>query len=74
MTLLNEPGVPAPAPRSTSLGRKFVAVITSTDHKTIGRMYLVTSFIFFLVGGVLLSRVDMRRGIIQAGNSLPKVL
>jgi cytochrome c oxidase subunit 1 len=27
--------------------------ITSTDHKTIGYMYLITSFIFFGIGGVM---------------------
>ncbi|WP_062079332.1 aa3-type cytochrome oxidase subunit I [Demequina globuliformis] len=27
--------------------------ITSTDHKTIGYMYLITSFFFFIIGGVL---------------------
>ncbi|WP_084130546.1 cytochrome c oxidase subunit I [Demequina sp. NBRC 110055] len=39
----------APA-RSGSIVVKW---ITSTDHKTIGYMYLITSFIFFIIGGVL---------------------
>ncbi|MGB3414361.1 MAG: cbb3-type cytochrome c oxidase subunit I, partial [Microbacteriaceae bacterium] len=34
-------------------GNKLVKWFTSTDHKTIGLMYLVTSFIFFLLGGVM---------------------
>lgn len=35
------------------LGRAVVSWITTTDHKTIGYMYLVTSFFFFLIGGVM---------------------
>ena len=27
--------------------------ITSTDHKTIGYLYLITSFVFFCIGGVM---------------------
>ena len=30
-----------------------VRVITTTDHKVIGKLYLVTSFAFFLVGGLM---------------------
>jgi cytochrome c oxidase subunit 1 len=37
----------------TSKGRHFVRFITSTDHKTIGYLYLMTSFAWFLIGGVL---------------------
>ncbi len=36
-----------------TLGRTVVKWITSTDHKTIGFMYLIASFIFFCVGGVM---------------------
>ena len=35
------------------LGRAVVSWITTTDHKTIGYMYLVTSFFFFLIAGVM---------------------
>ncbi|MET0990529.1 MAG: cytochrome c oxidase subunit I [Glaciihabitans sp.] len=41
---------------SPSVGRKgsvLVNWITSTDHKTIGYMYLITSFIYFCLGGVM---------------------
>jgi UMF1 family MFS transporter len=38
------------------------------------RLALVALAAFFVVGGILLARVDMRRGIIDAGNALPKVL
>ncbi|MCI0155846.1 cytochrome c oxidase subunit I [Leifsonia shinshuensis] len=34
-------------------GNILVNYITSTDHKTIGYMYLVSSFIYFLIGGVM---------------------
>ena len=36
-----------------SKGRIVVNWITSTDHKTIGYMYLIASFIFFCLGGVM---------------------
>jgi cytochrome c oxidase subunit I len=65
MTLLNEPPVVAqvPAPRESTLGQRIVKVITTTDHKTIGRLYLTTSFMFFLVAGVmaLLMRAELAR-------------
>src|ERR1700712_5657380 len=51
----------APKPTPTFLtangvqrkGNILVNYITSTDHKTIGYMYLISSFIYFLVGGVM---------------------
>ncbi|MCW4464858.1 cytochrome c oxidase subunit I [Glutamicibacter sp. MNS18] len=36
-----------------SKGRIFVDYITSTDHKKIGYMYLISSFVFFCIGGVM---------------------
>src|SRR5690554_6624335 len=45
--------VPGLRPQRQSLGRIIVSWITSTDHKTIGYMYLITAFIFFMVGGLL---------------------
>ena len=41
------------AQRKQNMGRTVVKWITSTDHKTIGYLYLITSFIFFLVGGLM---------------------
>ena len=38
------------------------------------RLAILALVVFFLVGGLLLTRVDMRRGILEAGNELPKVL
>ncbi|GAA2056937.1 cytochrome c oxidase subunit I [Leifsonia soli] len=46
----------APEPISSSAQRKgnlLVSWLTSTDHKTIGYLYLFTSFASFLIGGVL---------------------
>ncbi len=40
-------------PQRRQLGRAVVSWVTTTDHKTIGYMYLVTSFFFFLIGGVM---------------------
>ena len=39
--------------KPTRKGDIIVKWITTTDHKTIGYLYLITSFIFFCVGGVL---------------------
>src|SRR6195952_2098250 len=44
------------APKTTPVERKgnvLVKWITSTDHKTIGYMYLIESFIYFCFGGVM---------------------
>jgi cytochrome c oxidase subunit I len=42
----------APPPRRTK-GQLIVRVITTTDHKVIGNLYLATSFGFFLVAGLM---------------------
>jgi len=34
-------------------GNVFVEWITTTDHKKVGYLYLITSFIYFLLGGVM---------------------
>ena len=39
-------------PRRT-LGQNVVRLLTTTDHKLIGKLYLATSFAWFLVGGVM---------------------
>ncbi|MGB3829708.1 MAG: cytochrome c oxidase subunit I [Ornithinimicrobium sp.] len=36
-----------------SLGTRLVGVITTTDHKVIGNLYFVTSFAWFVLGGVM---------------------
>jgi cytochrome c oxidase subunit I len=44
-------------------GSMFSQVLRTTDHKLIGRMYLVTSIAFFAIGGVmaLLMRIELAR-------------
>ncbi|NEA27489.1 cytochrome c oxidase subunit I [Actinomadura bangladeshensis] len=46
------PSAPIAAPR-TSKGRILASWMSSTDHKVIGYLYLITSFVMFLFGGVL---------------------
>ncbi|WP_129339252.1 cytochrome c oxidase subunit I [Cellulomonas endophytica] len=45
--------VPGLAPRKQSAGSLAVKWITSTDHKVIGYLYLITSFVWFCIGGLL---------------------
>ncbi len=40
-------------PRPPTKGQIVVRYLTTTDHKVIGNLYLITSFSFFLVGGVM---------------------
>ena len=58
------------SPRSTepaSKGRLIVKWMTTTDHKVIGHLYLITSFIWFLIGGVmaLFMRAELARPGLQ---------
>ncbi|MBY8850394.1 cbb3-type cytochrome c oxidase subunit I, partial [Saccharothrix sp. MB29] len=59
---------PAPVPiadqtRSRLKGSALLRLFRTTDHKLIGLMYLVTSFAFFMVGGLmaLLMRGELAR-------------
>ena len=56
------------AVRERSLGQKIVMVITTTDHKVIGNLYLVTSFLFFIFGGIL--ALLMRANLAQPGSKV----
>ncbi|MGN9757224.1 aa3-type cytochrome oxidase subunit I [Streptomyces sp. SD31] len=49
--------------RTREPGRVIVDWLTTTDHKKIGHLYLITSFGFFLAGGVmaLLMRAELAR-------------
>ncbi len=44
-------------------GSMFGQVLRTTDHKLIGKMYLVTTFVFFMLGGMmaLLMRTELAR-------------
>ncbi len=59
MTILNDP-VAAPTVtespkqvRRSHFGRTVVKWVTSTDHKVIGYLYLITSFIWFIAAGAM---------------------
>lgn len=51
-TISHAPSAPIAASR-TSKGRIIASWLSSTDHKVIGYLYLITSFVMFLIGGVL---------------------
>ncbi len=59
-------GVELRRPKGTVL----VKWLTTTDHKLIGHLYLITSFAFFLVGGVmaLLMRAELAKPELQIVN------
>jgi len=40
-------------PRKLTKGQLAVKILTTTDHKMIGYLYLITSFVWFLIGGLL---------------------
>ena len=52
-TYAERPTLDATPPAPSAKGKNFVKWITSTDHKTIGYMYLITTFAWFLIGGLL---------------------
>ncbi|MFI1967264.1 cytochrome c oxidase subunit I [Streptomyces pathocidini] len=59
---------PAPVRRP---GRVVVDWLTTTDHKKIGHLYLATSFVFFLAGGLMamLMRAELARPGLQIVSS-----
>jgi cytochrome c oxidase subunit 1 len=66
MTLLTNATTPVQyrRPKPTP-GQQVVKVLTTTDHKTIGLLYLVTSFLFFLAAGLM--ALIMRAELAQPG-------
>ena len=74
MTLLHEPvpaSSPEPAPpehvRHVPQRTNMLGYITTTSHKSIGMMYTVTAFIFFVLAGVMaeLMRAELARPGLQ---------
>ena len=61
MTILSEPPVTStestPADRKAARKRSFgsaaVSWVTSTDHKVIGYMYLITATLWFFIAGLM---------------------
>ncbi|MCU1414886.1 MAG: ctaD [Microbacteriaceae bacterium] len=49
-------------------GNVVIRWITTTDHKTIGYLYLITSFIYFLLGGVM--ALVIRAQLFEPGEQL----
>ena len=43
----------AHAAKKNTMGRTFVKWMSSTDHKVIGNLYLISSFIFFMIAGLM---------------------
>ncbi len=39
--------------RKKTLGKKIISWASTTDHKVIGNLYMVTSFTFFVIGGAM---------------------
>ncbi|GAA2239918.1 MULTISPECIES: aa3-type cytochrome oxidase subunit I [Kitasatospora] len=61
-------GADAPVRPAVRTGAVVLGWLRTTDHKTIGNMYLLTSFGFFLFGGVL--AILMRAELLQPGMQL----
>lgn len=53
MALLDKPVSSMGQARPMSKGRTVIKWITSTDHKVIGNLYMITSFIFFVLAGAM---------------------
>ncbi|HEU5271740.1 MAG TPA: cbb3-type cytochrome c oxidase subunit I, partial [Jatrophihabitans sp.] len=67
-TIEPQPIVASPRPTPVNpRGSLFVRMLGTTDHKLIGQMYLVTTIIFFMFGGVLalLMRAELARPGLQ---------
>ncbi|MFD8460077.1 cytochrome c oxidase subunit I [Streptomyces antimycoticus] len=66
MATTTKPEFEAPA-ETTKLGSIMVDWLTTTDHKKIGHLYLVTAFGFFLIGGLLamVMRAELARPGLQ---------
>ncbi|HXA60167.1 MAG TPA: cytochrome c oxidase subunit I [Streptosporangiaceae bacterium] len=66
MVLLGRP-LPEAPPRRRERGSVAVSWLTTTDHKVIGYLYLISSFVFFLLAGVmaLVMRAELARPGLQ---------
>ncbi|NRQ39846.1 cytochrome c oxidase subunit I [Nonomuraea sp. NN258] len=63
MTAIHEPL--RTTARPVTKGQVIAKWLSSTDHKIIGHLYLITSFVFFLIGGVM--ALVMRAELAQPG-------
>ncbi len=46
------------------LGKQLVRIMTTTDHKLIGKLYLITAMVWFVLAGVM--ALIMRAGTVLA--------
>jgi cytochrome c oxidase subunit I len=53
VTTVDQPQTTVAAPRPYRKGSVLADWLSSTDHKIIGHLYLITSFFFFLAGGLM---------------------
>ncbi|WP_299960157.1 cytochrome c oxidase subunit I [uncultured Modestobacter sp.] len=68
MTIAPAPIVSRPSPaHEAEKGSRLLGLLRTTDHKTIGLMYMVTSFTIFMIGGfmALLMRAELARPELQ---------
>ncbi len=67
MTAIDEVRVVHVEPRRRTKGQIIVDYLTTTDHKKIGHLYLTTSFVFFLVAGLMamIMRAELARPGLQ---------
>ncbi|MEV0590076.1 aa3-type cytochrome oxidase subunit I [Nonomuraea cavernae] len=65
--MADEPPTSPTAPPRTRRGRVIAAWLSTTDHKVIGYLYLITSYVFFLVGGIMamVIRAELARPELQ---------
>ncbi|MBT2365957.1 cytochrome c oxidase subunit I [Streptomyces sp. ISL-10] len=65
-TPTEQPVTPLPVPHR-GRGAVVISWITTTDHKKVGHLYLIASFLFFVVGGVMamLLRAELARPGLQ---------
>src|SRR6201998_2433619 len=75
MSITAEPTVAKPVPqvivhevRRPRTTKRWLDWVLTTDHKKIGIMYLVLTFVFFILGGV--EALLMRTQLSQPGNTL----
>ncbi|HEV2934580.1 MAG TPA: cbb3-type cytochrome c oxidase subunit I, partial [Streptosporangiaceae bacterium] len=61
MSTIEQPVIAIPQSRTERKGSILAYWLSSTDHKIIGHLYLITSFFFFLCAGVmaLLMRIQL---------------
>jgi len=68
VTAIQQPAPTLAAPRPYRKGNVLADWLSSTDHKIIGHLYLITSFFFFLAGGIM--AMIMRAQLMAPDNHL----